>query len=333
MRAPQARSGEPGGVRAGTLRLLAVGSVAFALGVFCSHLGALEQPPLVPDAGVQRQNALAKGEDWAWQKWHYCPLNGSPTTRATFDGLEFPACTRPASFTAPRRVEILWSARTPRPATTVFVVQRSDVSGGRHKNVSILMGVRRFAPNVGKLDFPGGFVLPREDVAHAAAREVREEFGVTVSPDECSLLDCLHELYGPTSGIPVFNCGLVCIVAPPQRPSTARSGARSGVIIAAMNSDLAPLGAEGEMPETCTLTTTTRFLVVPLTYISCANPLSSGTPRGNTVTVRLAPPNALFAVFLRSLRHRTARWERWPRRRFGPRRHEPVGERALDQAC
>ena len=110
-------------------------------------------------------------------------------------------------------------------------------------NVSILMGVRRFAPNAGKLDFPGGFVLPREDVGHAAAREVFEEFGVRIRPEECTLLDCLHELYGAASGIPVFNCGLACVVAPQQRPSAAQSGTHGGAVFAVMDSDLAPMGA------------------------------------------------------------------------------------------
>jgi ADP-ribose pyrophosphatase YjhB (NUDIX family) len=48
--------------------------------------------------------------------------------------------------------------------------------------LGLLVVRRAIQPALGKLALPGGFVDNREDWRHAAARELREESGVLVSP-------------------------------------------------------------------------------------------------------------------------------------------------------
>jgi ADP-ribose pyrophosphatase YjhB (NUDIX family) len=108
---------------------------------------------------------------------------------------------------------------TPAVLTQKGKLHQNGGTASRGTQDEILMGVRRFEPNAGKLDFPGGFVLPGEDIARAAAREVKEEFGVKVDHDECILLDCLSELvrvfiisfYRMTEYLSNFNNTLISI--------------------------------------------------------------------------------------------------------------------------
>lgn len=48
------------------------------------------------------------------------------------------------------------------------------------ENGKILMHRRRFPPGKGKLDLPGGYVDPEEELEAAAVREIREETGFSV---------------------------------------------------------------------------------------------------------------------------------------------------------
>jgi NAD+ diphosphatase len=47
----------------------------------------------------------------------------------------------------------------------------------------ILFTVRNVEPDKGKWDLPGGFVDPNENAEEAACRELKEELGINLSPD------------------------------------------------------------------------------------------------------------------------------------------------------
>lgn len=50
------------------------------------------------------------------------------------------------------------------------------------------LGVRRNIPPIGELCFPSGYIDNQEDWKDAAAREVFEETGTTIDPDEIDLI-------------------------------------------------------------------------------------------------------------------------------------------------
>jgi 8-oxo-dGTP diphosphatase len=75
----------------------------------------------------------------------------------------------------------------PRPAVTVDIV---IVSKDRHPQVLLIR--RKHDPFAGKWALPGGFVDMDESLEAAAARELREETGVTAGP-----LDQLHAFGDP----------------------------------------------------------------------------------------------------------------------------------------
>lgn len=49
---------------------------------------------------------------------------------------------------------------------------------------AILFTVRNVDPDKGKLDLPGGFIDPKETAEEAACREIKEELGITVAPND-----------------------------------------------------------------------------------------------------------------------------------------------------
>lgn len=57
------------------------------------------------------------------------------------------------------------------------------------RNNKILFTVRNNEPQKGMLDFPGGFVDPRETAKFAAARELKEELNLNIAEDDLKFLD------------------------------------------------------------------------------------------------------------------------------------------------
>ncbi|MDG4950200.1 NUDIX domain-containing protein [Weeksellaceae bacterium KMM 9724] len=66
-------------------------------------------------------------------------------------------------------------------AAAVMVIMRRDDK--------VLFTVRNNEPKKGKLDFPGGFVDPKESAQFAAKRELKEELDIDIDMDDLVLLD------------------------------------------------------------------------------------------------------------------------------------------------
>lgn len=66
-------------------------------------------------------------------------------------------------------------------AAAVMVIMRRDDK--------VLFTVRNNEPKKGKLDFPGGFVDPKESAQFAAKRELKEELDIDIEMEDLELLD------------------------------------------------------------------------------------------------------------------------------------------------
>lgn len=65
-------------------------------------------------------------------------------------------------------------------AAVMVIIRRED---------KVLFTVRNNQPAKGKLDFPGGFVDPKESAQFAAKRELKEELDIEIEMSELKLLD------------------------------------------------------------------------------------------------------------------------------------------------
>lgn len=65
-------------------------------------------------------------------------------------------------------------------AAVMVIIRRDD---------KILFTVRNNQPALGKLDFPGGFVDPKESAQFAAQRELKEELDIDIELKDLKLLD------------------------------------------------------------------------------------------------------------------------------------------------
>ena len=59
----------------------------------------------------------------------------------------------------------------------------------------ILFTVRNVNPDKGKLDLPGGFIDPNETAEEAACREIKEELGLIITPDDLSYVTTFPNNY------------------------------------------------------------------------------------------------------------------------------------------
>jgi len=97
----------------------------------------------------------------------YCPLCGTELDRVTVEGRERRRC--------PECERIVW--QNSRPVASVVVTDGTRV----------LLGQRGVKPNRGLWGVPGGNLEHDEPPAAGVARELREETGVRVDPDDLSL--------------------------------------------------------------------------------------------------------------------------------------------------
>ncbi|NHN60895.1 MULTISPECIES: NUDIX hydrolase [Halorussus] len=100
---------------------------------------------------------------------NYCPQCGTELTAREIEGRERQYC--------PDCERVVW--RNPAPTAGVAVVDHAGV----------LLTERAVEPGVGDWAVPGGHLEVEESPREAAARELREETGVGVDPDDLLLLD------------------------------------------------------------------------------------------------------------------------------------------------
>lgn len=102
----------------------------------------------------------------------HCPLCGSELDRVRVEGRDrrhCPACER-----------VVW--RNSKPVASVVV----------HDGREVLLGKRDVDPHSGQWGVPGGNLEHDEHPAAGAARELREETGVRVDPDDLTLFTVDH---------------------------------------------------------------------------------------------------------------------------------------------
>lgn len=106
----------------------------------------------------------------------YCPLCGTELQGTEVEGRHRRYC--------PTCEEVVW--RNPVPTAGVVVRDGGEV----------LVVERGAGPNEGMWTVPGGFIEHDESVPAAAARELDEETGIVVDPDDLKLLATHHHRAG-----------------------------------------------------------------------------------------------------------------------------------------
>lgn len=95
----------------------------------------------------------------------FCPYCGSQIEKKFKDGFQCPNCKK-------------WTHYVSSP--TASVVIRVDNE--------ILLAIRAIEPAKGQLDIPGGFLKYGEDPIQGAIRELKEEVGINLKPDQLKFL-------------------------------------------------------------------------------------------------------------------------------------------------
>ena len=85
----------------------------------------------------------------------------------------------------------------------------------------VLLVERAKEPDVGKLDLPGGFVDPGETLEQALVRELGEELGLQLGPENCGTYLCSSVNEYPYKGVLYHSLDLFFLIQLEQKPAIA----------------------------------------------------------------------------------------------------------------
>lgn len=98
-------------------------------------------------------------------KYNYCPLCGKDTIVQSRTMQQCSSCGQQYWF-------------NPKPSASVLFVRKDK----------LLYAKRGIEPNLGKYDFPGGFIDEQEDMYDACVREIQEETGLSINKSDLTLI-------------------------------------------------------------------------------------------------------------------------------------------------